>query len=377
MEKELDHKTIVIDNGSRYTKAGFAGDDLPRSVFETVIGKPINPRIFIGSEKKEYYIGDEARSKMGILRLRYPIENGTVSNWDEMSKIWKFIFEEELRVESEEYSVLLSEKSFNPKSNREKAMEIMFEEFKVPGFCLVNSGVLSLYSTGRTTGVVVEIGDSVLQSIPIYEGFSLNHSINTIFLGGRDLNDYFIKILCERFSLITDGSYRDGYREIKEKVCYVALDFEKEMDVSNQPNVEKDYEFSQGEIVTFGNERFRCPEVLFQPSFLGMEQPGVHEMIYNSIIHSDLDNQSEFFRNIVLSGGSTLFPGIKERIQKDVSDLVPKNVEVKVIAPSEREYAVWIGGSILGSIFDFEKMKVSKNEYLEFGNKIIDRKCFF
>ena len=367
---------VVIDNGSGMMKAGIGGEEGPRAYFPSVIGFPKYTGI-IGSESKEFFIGPEAISKKGILTLEYPLESGIVKNWDQMEKIWHYTFYNELKQDPESQPVLLTEAPLNPKQNREKMIQIFFEKFKVPAFYVFTQAVLALYSAGRTTGLIADSGDGVTHVVVVYDGYAIKHATSRLDLAGRNLTDFIQKHLAEDGFSFQSTAEKEVAKEIKEKLCYVPLDFEAEMkEFSNNPNKRKEFELPDGQKISIGDVLIRTPECLFQPGMIGLDVPGIHKIIHGSIQKSDIDLRRELYENITLSGGTTMFPGMQERLQKEVSGLVSSSVKVKIIAPAERKFSIWIGGSVLSTLATFQASWIHKQEYDEIGPAIVHRKCF-
>ena len=374
-EEEGESKPhIIIDNGTGYCKAGLSGEEGPRAVFPACVGYPKYASGMVGGYKKEFFVGADAEAKRGVLKLNYPIEHGVVNNWDDMEKIWGHVFTNELRVAPEEHNVMLTEAPMNPKENREKMAQIMFETFNVPGLYIAIQAVLSLYSAGKFTGIVADSGDGVTHFVPIFDGYSLPHAVIRLDLAGRDLTEFMMKLLTETGQRFSTTAEKEIVKAIKEKACYVALDFEEELK-SVEPF---DYELPDGTHVIVKDQRIRCPEALFKPSMVGKEGNGIGQTCYDSIQKCDIDVRKDLYNCVVLSGGTSMYNGLPERLTKEIKALAPESMkeEVKVIASPERKFAVWIGGSILSSISTFESMWITKTEYEESGATIVHRKCF-
>ena len=298
-----------------------------------------------------------------MLSIDYPIKNGIVTNWDDMEKIWRYTFSEELHIVPEQHPVLLTDAPLNPKQNREKMAQIMFETFNIPVFHVSAQAVLSLYATGRTTGIVFDSGEGTSHVVPIHEGSMLPHAVRPLELTGRKLTEILVKQLGERGHSFRTTAEQEIVRDIKEKLCYVARDFEKELDTAKRSSsVEARYDLPDGKTIVTSSERleflnqwiatglipfnsFRTPEALFRPRMHGLEAQGIHEIVFvwhsfvacacidassshDSIMKCDIDVRPDLYENVTLSGGNTMFPGIADRMDKELTSLAPAGMKV-------------------------------------------------
>ncbi|CAF2192352.1 unnamed protein product [Rotaria magnacalcarata] len=370
-EMLITNQPIVIDNGSGVIKAGFAGDPTPKINFPNYVGRPKHVRVMAGGLEGDTFIGPKAEEYRGLLHIAHPMEHGIVEDWNDMEKIWSYIYSKhQLRSASEEHPVLLTEAPLNPRKNREKAAEIFFETFNVPALYISMQAVLSLYASGRTTGVVLDSGDGVTHAVPIYEGFAMPHSILRNDVAGRDVTRY-LKLLLrkEGYSFKTTAEF-EIVKSIKERACFLTTTTQKEE--INQADKSK-FTLPDGTSIDLGSSRHLAPEVLFNPELIGDECEGMHEILSGSIRRSDMDVRRILYQNIVLSGGSTLFRGFGDRLLSELKRIAPKEVKIKISAPRERLYSTWIGGSILASLDTFKKIWVTKREYDAEGARMTDK----
>mmetsp|Transcript_12088 Transcript_12088/g.48670 ORF Transcript_12088/g.48670 Transcript_12088/m.48670 type:complete len:383 (-) Transcript_12088:98-1246(-) len=377
--EQLTNQPVVIDNGSGTLKAGFAGENLPQTIFPNYVGTPKHLRVMAGAVEGNTFVGKRAEDLRGLMKVKYPMEHGIVNDWEDMLSVWKAAYQE-LHIPSEDHPVLLTEAPLNPRRNREKAAEIFFETFNVPALFVSMQAVLSLYASGRTTGIVLDSGDGVTHAVPIYEGFAMPHAIMRNDIAGREVTKY-LEVLLKRggcgYNFHTSAE-REVVKAIKERVCYVAFDPQQEeekVDTSASAGLVK-YKLPDGSIIDVGAEAFRAPEALFNPELVGLEYCGIHECVTNSILRTDLDMRKELYSNIVLSGGSTLFKGFGDRMLRELVKLAPKDTKIKIAAPPDRQMSTWVGGSILAALPTFRKMWVWRSEYNEDGPRILHRKTF-
>lgn len=288
---------------------------------------------------KELLVGNDAMKKFPLLNITYPIENGIVTNLDDAEQIWAHIFHNVLNIIPKDYNILITEIPCNPKSQREKMVE-MFEKFKLPATYLAIQSVLALYSCGKTTGLDVSLGDGVIHIVPIYKGYTLPHAILKSNTGGRCLTNFLFSSLAKYYYLLKTIAKQSDIEKVKESCCYVATDFEKENEIfSNNPKkIEKNFSLPDGQDITVIEERFKCPEVLFQPSLAGHESYGIHEMAFNSCIKCAIDSYDNLIKNIFISGGSALFPGLPERFLKELISIVPTGTKVRIDLAPECKY---------------------------------------
>lgn len=372
------NQPIVIDNGSGSVKAGFAGDDTPKVVELLLVGRNKYMRIMAGGSDPEsgHYIGENAQEKRGLLSLSHPVSHGIVTNWEDMDLVWSHCYSMGLRSLPQDHPLLITEAPLNPRLNRAKMAQLLFEQYNIPCLYVLVQAVLALYASGRTTGVVLDVGDGVSHVVPVYEGFSLPQSIRRLDIAGRDITEQLQYNLRRIQGLsLSSSSEMEIVRLMKEKFCFVSLDVAKDERAyrtygdSQSSSLYGTYRLPDGHQVTLGPERFRLSEILFQPHLIGDENGGIHMQVNTAISKVDLDLRPALYQNLVLLGGSTLLRGFGDRLLLELKQLqegsYATRMKIKIYAPPERKFSTWIGGSILAGLLTFSRMWVTLEEYRE------------
>ncbi|OQS04115.1 actin [Thraustotheca clavata] len=383
------NKIVVCDNGTGFVKCGFAAENFPRHIFPSMVGRPmlraeeaVNKDVIL----KDVMCGDEAAYVRSNLQISYPVENGIVKNWDDMEKLWDYTFHERLGVNTNDMKIMLTEPPLNPKQNREKLTEVMFEKYNFQGTHIAVQAMLTLYAQGLLTGVVIDSGDGVSHVVPVYEGFVPQHLIRRLDVAGRHITQYLIKLLLLRGYAFNRTADFETIRQIKERHCYAALDPTIERNLALETTVlEETFELPDGRIVKLGRERFEATEALFSPHLIDVEGAGLSDMVFDMCQKAEIDIRPELYKNIVLSGGSTMYPGLPSRLEKDIKDRYLKDVlrgdksrlskfRLRINDPPRRKHLVFLGGSVLADMMkDNDQFWISKQEYEEQGVRCIDR----
>lgn len=351
---------VIIDCGSSSTKVGFAGQDKPELLIPTVVGRETL------NEKQKVYVGQKALDKKD-LNLSYPIQYGCINNWEDMERVWKSSFKK-LKLDSKGSSVVLTEVLGNPKEMRESMTSLFFEKFETANLYVGSQPVYGLYASGKTSGLVVDLGHQLSYCVPIHEGVCQS-SIQILPVTGEKIDDY-LKSLFEKDSITLNTT---TIQDIKHNLCYVAEDFDTEL--SKIEDLTKTYTLPDGKEIKVSLERILGPELFFQEKISKFEpiQNLTRKLIKKCVNNTKL-NSSLFYQNIVFIGGSSEFKGIQKRMQKEMELLVPKK-KVQVVAPLRRRFSSWVGCSLLGASNTFDSLWVTKQDYQEFGSAIIHQKC--
>lgn len=385
----MSKKPVVCDNGTGFVKTGFAGDNFPSYIFPSMIGRPLMrfEEEFKDVELKEVMVGDECAKHRALLETSYPVDNGIVKDWVGMGHLYDYTFFEKLKITPSDHKILLTEPPSNPKENQVKMYTAMFEKYGFQAAKVNIQAMLVLYAQGLLTGVVVDSGDGVTHVVPVWEGICPPLLIKRLNVAGRHITRQLIKLLQVRGYNFNRSADFETVRQIKEKLCYVGYDLEVEKRLALETTtLVQNYTLPDGRVIKVSSERFEASEVLFNPHLIECEQKGMQHMLFNMIQEADIDLRPAFYQHIVLSGGSTMYPGLPSRLEKEMKELYLENVlkgDVKRMAkfklriedPPRRKHMVFLGGSVLADIMkDRPEFWISKQEWQEQGERMIGKK---
>ncbi|KAI6651958.1 hypothetical protein LOD99_4503 [Oopsacas minuta] len=357
-------QALVLDLGSDMIKYGFSGDDNPRTVFPNIVGKTLSSNnVMIGMPVREYFVGDEAQCKRGGLEMIRPILNGIIQDLYLFEKVLHHACYNELTVAPEDHPLLITEHPFNPKKNREDILQIAMETFNIPGVYFGIPGVLNSYALGKSSGLFIDCGCGVTSIVPVHNGEVLVKSIVRQNWAGDACTDRLTQLLQE---IAIESTSREVVESMKTHVRY------KEYDTLYPELAYIHHNKTDNENVSLYTQ---CMEPIFNPQILGSELLGLHQLAMESLKSCKESTHKDLCNKIVLSGGCTMFPGFETRFLKEFTELIAPEISTNIIAPPNRKYTTWIGGSKFAESFNFEKLMISNKEYNEYGPNIAYRKC--
>jgi len=380
---------VVSDNGTGFVKCGYAGQNFPEFIFPSMVGRPMMryEEEFKDVILKDIMVGEEAALHRSMLEITYPVAEGQVKNWVDMRHVWDHTFNEKMKINPTEHKILLTEPPQNPRDNQKRILENMLEYYKFDSAKVAVQATLVLYAQGLLSGVVLDSGDGVSHLVPVWDGVVLPQLIRKINVAGRHMTQYLIKLLQVRGYSFNRTADFETVRQIKEKLCYVGYDLaiERKLALETTSLVQR-YTLPDGRVIKMGSERYDAAEVLFNPSLIDVETPGIADMLFQMIQAADIDLRPAFYKHIVLSGGSTMFPGLPSRLEKDMRALYLKHVlkgdekrlskfKLRIEDPPRRKHMVFLGGSVLADIMkDRPEFWISQKEWAEQGERIIGKK---
>lgn len=351
---EEDNNSLLIDIGTRFCKAGICVNEEPSIIFPTRIGKKKNDSV--------NYIGTNIELDPSIEELKDPIVYGSIKDFNALSTIISGIFQN-LNIEPEDYTLVLTEPSLNSIKERQNLIEYMLEELKVEKLFIANQALLSFLSTGKTSGIVLESGGGVTQIVPIFDMHIAPYAINRIDFGGNDLSDYLNRLLFETNNhFYKNNKYLKFLEQIKKEACYIEYKYKK-----NFGSV-KPYEIKlpDGNSITIKTERITVPEAIFKPKLLGKDRVGIHDLLIDSINKCKETDQKKLYENLIVSGGNTNFPGFEAKLEKKIKKKIGKNKNIRFIKVEDKMNAVWKGGRVFQYTLQNDNY-ISRIEYIENG----------
>ncbi len=409
--------SLVLDLGTAQTKHGWSANGEPTGVFPSVVGRGRHRGAMQKLGLRDSYVGRKAQARRGILSLSNPIRNGVVENWDDLELLWEHIWETEtdgrngngnsngLDNDGGDYRVLVTVPPLCPPADWRRMGELLLEGSGVGGIYLANKSVLSMYGGGRTTGVCVDSGEDMTYIVPCWEGSPLPDATLILRMGGKHVTERLLNLLSNgkysfsddtfllwkrggrsTSSRLTVASRRDVVREAKERFCKVApVSLAKSSKKVCKDEDEEVLRLPDGNIVVVGEEAYSAPELMFCPDLLASSKKskssspptGLADLVYQSVLRCDEKLRARLLSNIMLTGGNSLLPGFDARLQNELNSKIFKlgpaplrKASVRVVAQDGREHFTWDGGAHLCSLSSFQRLWLTKQDYMETGATI-------
>lgn len=397
---------VVLDNGTGSMKIGYAGANFPSHVIPTILGRPVlragatktsgvtaagsasssSSAAAPSRELKDLMLGDDVTGVRHLLDISSPVRNGVVREQDkpDMCLLWNYAFSNKLKINPSEKYLSVSEAPIASDKSREELFEIMFEKFGFAGMQCITQGVLTLYSVGVTTGIAVDSGEGVTHCTPVFDGYGIKKANRRVDIGGRAVTENLVRLMQRRGYSFHSSADFELARAIKEKFCYAAVDWTAEKKLADSTTVlEKTMTLPDGSVCSIGAERFEATECLFDPSRAGVECDGLSMQVWNSINAADIDIRSHLYQNVILAGGSTMFPGLPSRLERDMRNLFLEHKAKGDVARAQRfqltihdaprrKNMVFLGGSCYAELTrELPESWITKAQYQEGGASLV------
>jgi len=382
IDKNEQAPHIIIDFGSNTIKFGFNYDPFPKFIIPNVVGKIKNKSFSLIKDYNDYYCGYEALNNGPAIDLTYPrIENdgqilSTMEGQKELESLFSYILYEKLKLKTQKdkYNIFIVDSILTSTKEREAIAHILFEKFDVYNLHFEPQSIMTLYSTSKTSGLIVDSGEISTEIVPIIEGYIISQGICNFPIGGCQLTKRFANVYQDIFDMYNVCNQYWMAQKIKEEYSEILPSNKEFEDLMSKPINKKEYSLPDGNTVELGNEIYEIPESIFNPNMIDIQTDNLPKVILDSINKCDISTRKELFNNIILGGGNTFIKGFEGRLKNEINSMKKRNCGI--ICLKERKYSSWIGASGISSLSNFNKW-ISRNDYFEHGGKLFEYDYLF
>ena len=371
---ELKNVTnIIIDLGTNSVKFGFSSDLFPKYVIPNMLGR-VKPDYFSPIKNYDnFYCGYDALYNSSSLDLSYPLldNNGKFSSKEEYQKdyekLFHYIFKEKLQIEEVNYNILIIDSIFTSTKEHETIAQILFEKFKIFNLHFEPQSIMSLYSTSKSSGLIVNSGEISTEIVPIYEGYIISNCINKFMIGGYHLTQKFMEKYKNEFEMYNVCNKYYMGQKIKEKYSQIFPTRKEYEDIMNKNDINKlQYNLPDGNVIELGKEIYEIPELIFNPNdSFNFQTQNLPEIIIDTINKCEISTRKELYNNIILGGGNTCIKGFEQRLKTEINNIRKKNCGI--ISLEERGYSAWIGASRISTWGSFETQWITRTDFFNKG----------